>query len=259
MNRATKRMKKSCLLILATAALSLKAIAVPEFNQRILKAVETMPDGGGYAVGKVAFQNLCASVTSSSDKSLSIDAPTAQPSFCSGATYLVFLKALLPELEKQHDDEKRLKLVESLKIRGQADGIGIWGRWNSNGPCMAKFFHDTKMGYSFQDYAEAKPGDFLKLWWKTPMGKDEAGHSVIFLDFGMTAEGEEGIEIWSSNKPLGYGKKVVPYSKIRAAIFSRCDKPENAGNIATLPEKDPLLSEMLKRNATAQEIEALLK
>lgn len=183
----------------------------------------------------------------------------AQPSYCSGATYLVFLKAILPELDGIQTRETRMALAERLTIHNQSDGVGIWGRWNSNGPCMAKFFSDTQLGHSFRDYNLARPGDFLKLWWKAPVGRDEAGHSVVFLGFGVTPEGESGLHIWSSNKPLGYGKKVVPLSKISSAMFSRCDRPENIQNVLRLPEKDVFLADMLKRNATKAELERFVE
>lgn len=183
----------------------------------------------------------------------------AQPSYCSGATYLVFLKAILPELNGIQARETRTVLAERLTIHNQPDGVGIWGRWNSNGPCMAKFFSDAHLGYSFRDYNLARPGDFLKLWWKAPVGRDEAGHSVVFLGLGVTPEGESGVQIWSSNKPLGYGKKVVPLSKISSAVFSRCDRPGNIQNVLGLPEKDVFLAEMLKRNATKAELDRLVE
>jgi len=240
-------------------AQTLSLFAEDSFNKSVLAMIEQMPQGGGYAATKIATQNLSASLTTGLEGSLEVHAFTAQPSYCSGATYLVFVKAILPELDKITNLTLRFQLVEQMKVRGQVDGVGVWGRWNSNGPCMAKFFKDTNLGYSFCDYQDACPGDFLKIWWRDSVGKDEAGHSVIFLGFSTTDSGEEGIEIWSSNKPLGYGRKVVPYTKIIRHLFSRCHQPENITKILDLPEKDTLLADMLKRNLTHEEVRAWFK
>jgi len=228
-------------------------------NERVLRAIEEMPLGGGYAVTRLASLALSRSISEGQNGTLLVDPQTAQPSYCSGATYLVLLNALKFEIDKINDHEKRTKLIERLKVASQSDGVGIWGRWNSNGPCMAVLFAESGMGISFWDYKKAQPGDFLKLWWKDPIGRDEAGHSVVFLGYGETPEGENGIEIWSSNKPNGYGKKVVPFSKIHHALFSRCEHPERVGELANLPERSEMLAGMLKRNISYDEVNALIE
>lgn len=252
------RFIKSTLLAACAGLLSAVMLSAETFNARVLDAIETMPVGGGYEVSRNAAQNLCGSLKAESGRLL-VRPDAAQPSYCSGATYLVFLKAMLPEINAIPNRETRAAVAECLTIRNQPDGVGIWGRWNSNGPCMAKFFADARLGRSFRDHNRARPGDFLKLWWKPPVGRDEAGHSVIFLGQESTPEGEPGLQIWSSNKPLGYGKKVVPFSKISSAMFSRCERPENIQNILALPQRDAFLSDMLKRNATREELERLVE
>ncbi len=228
-------------------------------NARILDAIERMPVGGGYAVTRAASRGLGKTIRLDENEQFSVEAALAQPSYCSGATYLVLLMALEYEIGKLQDTEKRSALVRRLKIESQADGVGIWGRWNANGPCMAVWFAESGMGYSFWDYESAQSGDFLKLWWKDAIGRDEAGHSVVFLGYSVTEEGEKGVEIWSSNKPLGYGKKVVPFTKIRHALFSRCDHPERIANLLRLPERNEVLAGMLKRNISREEIDRLIE
>jgi len=232
--------------------------ATAAFTDLVLEAVETMPVGGGYAASRAANEGLAKAIGLDREGGFVVDAKVAQPSYCSGATYLVLLRALSGEIGKIKNLEARKALVERLKMRAQPDGVGLWGRWNSNGPCMAVWFTETKMGFSFEDSKLARGGDFLKLWWKEPIGKDEAGHSVVYLGKGVTSDGEEGFEIWSSNKPLGYGKKVVPLSKIKRALFSRCDHPERVGEVTLLAERSVFLSEMLKRNMSQEEWVAVL-
>ena len=71
--------------------------------------------------------------------------------------------------------------LENLMIRGQRDGEGIWGRWNANGPGTARLFHEMDLGQNFDDFAEAQPGDFMKIFWSPEVGRAEHGHSVIYL------------------------------------------------------------------------------
>ena len=57
----------------------------------------------------------------------------ASPSYCSGATYLVFMKTI-EALRDRGDLQLNYETLDRLMIRGQRDGAGIWGRWNANGP-----------------------------------------------------------------------------------------------------------------------------
>lgn len=63
------------------------------YNSLILEEIRTMPQGGGYSAGHDATQRLGSAVQLGPD-AISIEAARAQPSYCSGATYLVFLKAI---------------------------------------------------------------------------------------------------------------------------------------------------------------------
>ena len=226
----------------------------PAFNTRVLEVISKMPVGGEYAVSRTAAQALRNSITLDDKGQLSINEASATPSFCSGAVYLVLLRALKPEIDAIKDNTTRQKLIRSLTVAGQADGVGIWGRWNSNGPGMAVTFIEAEMGRSSWDFKSAIPGDFLKLWWTESIGSKEAGHSVVFLGFKKAENGEDGVEFWSSNKPGGYGKKVVAFSKIKHALVTRCEHPSKVTEFLRLEQKNVFLADMLNRETTPDEI-----
>jgi hypothetical protein len=229
------------------------------FNQRVLDAISEMPQKGDYAVTRAASEALSAAIQIR-DGSLRVQPSRACPSYCSGATYLVFLIALENELHGLPSGNALDAVLDALRVAGQTDGVGVWGRWNANGPGMAKFFKDTGIGRSFWDgEGTPAPGDFLKLWWKDPIGKDEFGHSVVFLGYTVSAEGEKGILAWSSHKPFGYGTKFFPYTKIRHALFSRCEHPERIHAICDLDRKDLFLADMLRKNFPLSAVKAVLK
>jgi len=238
-------------LILLNADLSAKGGT--DFNIKILQAVDEMPIGGNYAATKEANRNFASAIQIKGSNFI-VTPELAKPSYCSSATYLVLLKAFSNTIDSISDPVRKKDLIRKLQVNGQADGYGIWGRWNSNGPCMAKLISDARIGRSFWTYEEAKPGDFLKIWWKDAIGRDEAGHSVVFLGFTVNNDGEHGIEIWSSNKPNGYGKKFVPFSKVHHSLFTRCEVPENIEKLTDLPPVDEYLRQMLMRNTSVSEI-----
>ena len=241
-------------VLIVSPAAPVRAAAPGAANARVLAAIARMPAGGGYATTHAASEALGKAISMEPHGRLTIKAGLAEPSFCSGATYLVLLQVLQPEIDKLRDAEQRQSLCRLLMVDGQADGVGIWGRWNSNGPCMAKLFHDARMGRSFWDLRYAMPGDFVKLWWKDAIGRDEAGHSAVFIGCRQTATGEEAMEIWSSNTPAGFGRKLIPLTRIHHMLFSRCEHPEQVVALARLPAIDPFLAEMLRRNTTREEI-----
>jgi hypothetical protein len=208
--------------VLAVSACFLLAhsIAAQEtnLNNIILDQIKEMPVGGKYSATRFATIRLQSAAHFESGKFFILPS-AASPSYCSGATYLVFMKALeaARATGSLHLD---FATLEQLMIRNQRDGEGVWGRWNANGPGTARLFHELKLGRNFDDFAEAMPGDFMKIFWSSEVGKYERGHSVIFL--GMEKQyGLDYVRFWSSNIPLGYGIKTVPRSKIIHAIFSR--------------------------------------
>jgi len=214
-----------------------------DFNALVLKNVSEMPTGGHYSTARVATIALQSSTHFEQGKFFVLPPPNS-PSFCSGATYLVFLKTI-EELRREGELTLDTETLLALMIRdGQRDGEGIWGRWNANGPGTARLFYELGIGRNFTDFAQAKPGDFMKIFWNNEVGKTEHGHSVIYLGSGAGADGVEYVRFWSSNVPAGFGEKTVPRTKIAQAIFSRLEHPENLARIKTAPSLDSYLASL---------------
>jgi hypothetical protein len=232
-------------LALALAALCLTtARAQPApgaINDLIVTEISQMPSGGRYSASSAASSRLRAAAQLRSGKFV-IEPEIAAPSYCSGATYLVFLKTI-EALRNDNALQLEPATVEQLAIRGQRDGAGIWGRWNANGPGTARLFYELGLGPNFDDFAAAKPGDFMKIFWSSEVGRAEHGHSVIYLGT-ETKSGHEYVHFWSSNIPLGYGEKSVLRSKIVHAIFSRLTTPQNLDKVAQAPRVDRYLSSL---------------
>ncbi len=210
-----------------------------------------MPLGGQYGVTRVATIALVHAAHFESGKFFVLPAPDS-PSFCSGATYLVFLKTIE---QLQRDGHLRLddNTMESLVIReGQRDGEGVWGRWNANGPGTARLFYEFGLGANSTSFASAKPGDFMKIFWTQEVGNTEHGHSVVYLGT-ESREGQQYVRFWSSNIPAGYGEKSVPRSKIAQVIFSRLETPENLVRVKTAPEVDPYLAGLVSNRSSFAE------
>jgi hypothetical protein len=239
-------------LFLAVPALSVAR--ADDCNETVLREIAAMPLGGQYGTTRVATVALVRAAHFESGKFFVLPAPDS-PSFCSGATYLVFLKTI-----EQLQRDGRIKLdadtMESLVIRdGQHDGEGIWGRWNANGPGTARLFYELGLGKNSIDFATARPGDFMKIFWTTEVGSTEHGHSVVFLGTEIQ-NGVPYVRFWSSNIPAGYGEKSVPRSKIAQVIFSRLETPANLVRIKTAPETDPYLSGLVVKRSSFAEAQA---
>jgi len=238
-------------LIFLTAAAAFAGI-----NQTVLEQIQTMPEGGGYATNLGAHVALASSVETA--ETVRIRPGKASPGYCSGATYLVFLKTL-DALQKcgtiTLTSETWQALTPRLRPDGTdtlPDGESIWGRWNANGPGTARLFYEIGLGHNFTDFAEAKPGDFLKIFWTDAVGKKETGHSVIFLGTKIV-DGVEQVRFWSSHQPDGFGEKSVPREKIALAIFSRLEYPEKINAWKELPARDAYLASLLKTESSFAE------
>lgn len=219
-------------------------------NPLILEQVKKIPSGGKYSVSHFAKIKLQSATHFESGKFFII--PTAPyPSFCSGATYLVFIKTI-EALRDRGQLQLDFATLNQLIIRDQHDGEGIWGRWNANGPGTGRLFHELGLGRNFDNFAEAQPGDFMKIFWSKNVGRSESGHSVIFLGT-ETRGGVEYVRFWSSNMPAGYGEKEVPRTKIAYAIFSRLQTPSNLSRIHTAPETDSYLASLLTKQSSFAE------
>ena len=220
-------------------------------NDLVLEAVAAMPPDGGYRANTVAVTALRSSLQMR-DSRLAINPNLAAPSFCSGATYLVFL-SVLDRLQR----EGRLPLdpatLDALLVQEhQADGVGVWGRWNANGPGTARLFYETGLGRNFTSFDEAMPGDFLKIFWNEEIGSREFGHSVVYLGREQRPEGMF-VRYWSSNVPNGFSTREIPLQRIRRVLFSRLERPEQIRRISTIPARDPYLTAMLKRTSSQEE------
>lgn len=209
-----------------------------DFNARVLAAVRGMPGGGGYDASDAAKNRLPGACRIEGGRILT-DARKAEPGFCSGATYLVLLKAL-------GSGPRAL-----LPVSDQADGHGVFGRWNANGPGCAKLVADLGAGVNFTDWDAARPGDFLKIWWTDAIGGRERGHHVVFL-------GRDGdrLRYWSSNQPGGYGVKTTPVAECRRVLFTRITAPQRFAAADRLPASDPWLERMLRNDFRWAEVAA---
>jgi hypothetical protein len=228
-------------------------LAEAPWNASLIAAIDKLPIGGGYSISAGAMEALHAGISWEDDKP-ALRPKAAQPSFCSGATYMLFLVMLAQE-QRAHRITLTPDVWRALIVEGQADGQGVWGRWNANGPGTARLFFETGAGTSFTDMKLAKPGDFMKIFWNDSIGASEKGHSVVFI--GTTVEkGEEMVSFWSSNQPGGYGTKTVPRAKIKRMLFSRLEKPELLDAVLKLPAKDPFLSSLEEKTVPAEEAAA---
>jgi hypothetical protein len=224
------------------------ALSRQDPNEVILTVLGTMPHEGGYSASSETTRRLQTAVQPWNG--LTVLPELARPSYCSGATYLVFLRAL--QLLNPRALQTNTALIDALLIRGQPDGVGVWGRWNANGPGTACLFQELKLGRNFTSFDLARPGDFMKIFWTTAVGRAEHGHSVIYLG-RATNQGVEMVRFWSSNQPLGFGEKVVPRARIASAIFSRLENPENIGRAPALPSRNAYLAGLNRKGSSLME------
>lgn len=238
---------------------------VPAFNAQILREISSLPTGGGYDPSSAATARLGGSITLGSDGALAFRPKAAEPSYCSGATYIVFLKTI-QALRANRKLELPGPAVNSLLIRdqpdrpdrlptewGPRDGEGVWGRWNANGPGTARLFHELGLGRNFEDFAQARTGDFLKIFWTSEIGRRERGHSVIYLGRAKR-DGVEYIRFWSSNQTGGYGAKEVPRTDIVRAVFSRLENPDALAKAPALPPVDDYLASLQRVDSSIEEL-----
>jgi len=250
--------------------MSFVAFASTPYNAQVLETVREMPQAGGYSTGRDAFAELDRRIQLV-DGEISVDNRVPGPSFCSSATYFLVLKVL----EKiQNKTPEIFQTASVLKLSPREtpekflqDGFGIWGRWNANGPGTAALFHDLDLGDNFSDdgFYVAKPGDFLKIFWRwgEGVGKLERGHSVVFTRVvPANAKGSRVREVcfWSSHgyedgRTSGMGEKCVPRADAKEMIFSRLLRPENLNRVLA-PEfrhENKYLSSLLDTISTIDE------
>jgi hypothetical protein len=219
-----------------------------DYNDLVLEQVRQMPQGGRYSVSHFAKIRLQSSAHFESGKFFIIP---SGPSFCSGATYLVFIRTI-EALRERGQLRLDYGTLERLIIRDQRDGEGVWGRWNANGPGTARLFHELRLGRNFDNIDQAKPGDFMKIFWSRAVGRNEHGHSTIFLGTENRPDGQY-VRYWSSNVPSGYSEKSVPRSKIAYALFSRLETPGNLARVTSAPFVDAYLASLLRSRSSISE------
>jgi hypothetical protein len=224
------------------------AVTEKDPNSLILRILVTMPRGGGYSATAGATRDLQSAVQVSGG-TLDVKPAAAPATYCSGATYLVFIQAIQRLMPGSLVGER---LAEALAIKGQPDGVGVWGRWNANGPGTACLFRELRLGHNFTSFDEARPGDFMKIFWTDAVGTREHGHSVIYLGKRLV-NGVETVQFWSSNKPGGYGTKEVPRSRISHAIFSRLETPTNISGFMALSRKNGYLAGLVTNESSMRE------
>src|SRR5271165_1357896 len=217
-------------------------------NRVILALLNSMPIGGGYSATVSATRDLQSAVQAR-EGILRVNPSVARTTYCSGATYMVFVRAIQSLLPQSAFADG---LAEALAVRGQPDGVGVWGRWNANGPGTACLFHELGLGHNFTSFEAARPGDFMKIFWTDAVGRQEHGHSVIYLGEGQQ-DGVEMVRFWSSNKPGGYGAKSVPRNRIAYAIFSRLETPANIERSASLSLRNHYLGGLLAKESSIGE------
>jgi hypothetical protein len=225
-------------------------------NNVILEMIDRMPTGGDYRASFDSIHKLESAIQKEGDD-LIIDPAVAEPSFCSSATYLVFVSTL-EELNRRKQIQFAPGVPEKLLVTGQHDGVGVWGRWNANGPGTARLFAELHLGYNFDSIEQAERGDFLKIFWNDQIGSKEFGHSVIYLWHGVNSEGIEVVQYWSSNKKGGYGRAEVPRSKIKRMLFSRLEYPERINQIGNGLKPDEYLASMLIRSSSPTEMNEMV-
>jgi len=242
---------RSCALaalgLLCSCSLAQEAPPTTPLNTYVLAAIKAMPGGKGYDASQATVDRLAASVTVRGSR-FRADLDQAAASFCSGATYIVFLRTLDLLQTKGH-----LQLSEAALARyanlGVKDGEEIFGRWNANGPGTAKLFAELNCGSNFTSYEKALPGDFMKIWWTDEIGGRERGHLVVYLG----TEGKK-IRYWSSNIPAGYGEATVAKSKIKRVLFSRLERHDRLEKATSLSPKNTFLADMLTKPFTWEQV-----
>src|SRR2546423_1659253 len=95
-----------------------------------------MPSGGKYSASRAATIRLQSAAHFESGI-FSVVPDAASPSYCSGATYLVFIKTI-EALRARGSLRLDYATLESLLIRNQRDGEGVLGRWTGNPPPLRR-------------------------------------------------------------------------------------------------------------------------
>ncbi len=203
----------------------------PELNQAVLMAIDeiqaTAPDGGGYFMRSGANPPASPIGIPLKIADYSLINPTRGSSYCSGASYAAFVGAL-DTVTTSFQSEISPSRLEALRMQDskgnlREDMVKMWGCWNADGPgsfyALSMF---SKLGTRV-DPLDAKPGDFCNLDWRNGMG-----HSVVFLGWDTTSDGEMAMRFWSSQKSTnGLGDRTARLSEVKGFVFTRLTNPED--------------------------------
>jgi hypothetical protein len=238
------------LILLALFAFTPAAVAA-DYNRLVLEAVGALPNGGVYSKKDDATIALGKSIYAENDR-IAQNPLVASPVYCSGASWQAFLH-VISKLQAEGKIRLSREAVQGLLVNMQPDGTDSWGRWNSNGPGTSRLFYELGLGLNTMRFEDAKPGDFLKVFFNEHIGKLERGHSVVYL--GMAREkGVDYIRYWSSDAPKGRGEYRMRKSSAVRVIFSRLQNPEALNNIPRMPKSDPYLASLLTTPSSLEEM-----
>ncbi|MBI1332454.1 MAG: hypothetical protein GC165_06210 [Armatimonadetes bacterium] len=200
------------------------------YNQAVLAAVDEMqataPEGGGYFIGVKADPPESPIGVPIALFGKPLLAPPRTSSYCSGASYSAFIGGLNTLLRSRSSElsADRFEAVRMQEPDGgrREDMVKLWGWWNADGPgslyALALF---SGMGERVSPFL-AEPGDFCNINWL-----HGPGHSVVFLGWDTTPEGEIAMRFWSSQKGSnGMGDQTRPLSSMAGIVFTRLTRPE---------------------------------
>ncbi len=215
---------------------------VSGYNYHILEAIDkvqsTAMDGGGY------FTGISANPTESPigynlqfNGYELIDAPRST-SYCSGASYSVFIESLNIISEKYNElkpDSIRLEAIRMQEPDGgrREDHIKYWGKWNANG-FGSQFALVQYSGMGKEIFpSEARPGDFVNISWKSGNG-----HSVVFLSWIKDKDDNKYLHYWSSQKGTnGIGDQLVSIDRIKNIKIVRLISPKKINEFDVFNDK----------------------
>ena len=205
---------------------------LPEINKLVLQAVDkvqaTAMDGGGYFIGVKADPPESPIGYTASFSGWNMLKPPRCTSYCSGSSYAAFLETLnlcrLPALKPSQEEALRMQELDGSR---REDKVKFWGWWNADGPgCYYAMCRFTSIGERIHP-ALARAGDFMNIDWKSGLG-----HSVVFLGYGVGADGKKGVLFWSSQTGTnGYGDMFAPFDRISGVVVVRLTHPEKLANL----------------------------
>lgn len=243
---------KQKFLWLVLAVLFIPVAQARDYNDYVLEAVGELPPGGKYS--KLDDATIALGKSIYNERGIVKQNPlVASPVYCSGASYQAFIY-VISRLQQEGKLRLRDEIVNGLLVNRQPDGTDTWGRWNSNGPGTSRLFYELGLGLNSMNWKDAKPGDFMKIFFNEHIGKLERGHSVVYLGSRMK-DGVEYFRYWSSDAPAGRGTHEIAKSRAVRVIFSRLQYPENLSNIATMPKSDPYLASLLTTPSSLEEMQ----